>query len=97
MAETLGGLSVALGAKLKSFRDTAKLNQAQVAELVGLSRASISNIEHGRQPVTIETLMLIAKALHVSLKDLLPDDDEIQRKEQDRLFVQSVGLSHGNS
>lgn len=53
------------------------MNQDQLAELVGLSRASISNIENGRQPITVQTLWKIAQALGVPLRILVPEDSEI--------------------
>lgn len=70
-------LDAAVGARLKSLRVKANLNQGDIAQNVGLSRASISNIENGRQPVTIQTLWRIAQALEVSLRDLIPEDREI--------------------
>lgn len=104
MAEVLEGLSKALGDRLKARRDSAHLNQADVASLVGLSRASISNIENGRQPVTLQTLLLLAQALHVPLKDLVPDEKEIAEKapavprteDEQRFLQQIVGATHGN-
>lgn len=70
-------LNSALGNRLKSRRIEAHLNQTDLALRVGLSRASISNIENGRQPVTMQTLWRIAQVLEVSLRDLVPEDSEI--------------------
>lgn len=70
-------LDAALGDRLKLRRIKANFNQAELASRVGLSRASISNIENGRQPVTIQTLWRIAQALGLTLRDLVPDDSEI--------------------
>lgn len=76
MADTQS-LSRALGSRLKSHRKGAHLDQASVALRVGLSRASVSNIENGRQPVTLQTLWRFAQALQVPLKELVPDDAEV--------------------
>lgn len=71
-------LSLLLGSRLRSLRKGAHLDQATVAEKVGLSRSSVSNIENGRQPVTLETLWLFAQALNTPLRDLVPNDSEIR-------------------
>jgi transcriptional regulator with XRE-family HTH domain len=43
-----------------------------LADELGLSRTSVTNIEKGRQPVQIHSLYMIARLLTVELKDLLP-------------------------
>jgi transcriptional regulator with XRE-family HTH domain len=63
------------GQRLKRFRRAAKLTQAQVAEQVGLTRTSITNIEHGRQHVMLHQLILLASAVSVSPAQLLSDQE----------------------
>jgi transcriptional regulator with XRE-family HTH domain len=48
---------------LKELRLKHALAQAEVAELCGLSRASITNIESGTQKLTLKTLEALADAL----------------------------------
>ena len=45
-----------IGLKLKDLRLSRDLKQCEVAERVGLSRATISNIEKGRRSLTLKTL-----------------------------------------
>lgn len=61
------GLNVAYYRKLKG------ISQLQLAELIGLSRTHISNIEAPNMPtaVSLETLLDIADALNVPVKKLM--------------------------
>lgn len=45
-----------IGQKLKELRLSRDLKQCEVAEKIGLSRATISNIEKGRRSLTLKTL-----------------------------------------
>ena len=59
-----------VGNRVKELRTALGLTQAQLAELVGVARVSIVAIENGRYLPTIETALLISKALKVSLEDI---------------------------
>lgn len=52
-----------LAGMLLELRQLACMNQKQVSEVLGLARASVANMETGRQPVTIENLELLASHL----------------------------------
>lgn len=45
-----------IGRKLKELRNSRNLRQSELAELVGLSRPAISNIESGKRSLTLSTL-----------------------------------------
>jgi transcriptional regulator with XRE-family HTH domain len=60
------------GRLLRKSRKEAKLTQGAVAERVGLSRTSITNIEKGRQHVLLHQLFLLASAVGVEPTELLP-------------------------
>ena len=64
-----------LGRRLRKARKDAHLTQNAVAERVGLSRTSITNIEKGRQHIPIHTLMSLADAVGVHPEELLPDKE----------------------
>ena len=51
------------------------MTQAELANLVGLSRGSIANIEKGRQKLLVDTLCKIAKVLKVPPEKLIPKED----------------------
>ena len=60
------------GQLLAETRRKKGISQELLADELGLSRTSITNIEKGRQPVQLYSLYCIARLLEVELKDLLP-------------------------
>lgn len=60
------------GKLLKQRRTELKLSQKDFGRAVGLSRTSITNIESGRQPVSLPNLYAMADVLQVDVADLLP-------------------------
>src|SRR2546423_14326366 len=69
-------LYAALGKRIRALRRQANLSQEDVAERVGLTRTSITNIERGRQQLQIHTLVAIAHTLGVRLDELLLYEEE---------------------
>lgn len=61
-----------IGELVRRRRKKMKLTQAQLSSRVGISRASLANIETGRQSVVVHQIYAIAAALDVSPHDLLP-------------------------
>ncbi len=66
-------------ARLKRTRERQDLNQTQLAEKAGLTRAAISQLESGQREPTFSTIVRLAKALDASPSDLmgLEDLDEL--------------------
>ncbi|MBR1911873.1 MAG: helix-turn-helix transcriptional regulator, partial [Treponema sp.] len=54
------------------------VTQASVAEKIGLSEKYISDIETGRKPCSLDTLVSIANALDVEPYELLMPEGEIR-------------------
>jgi DNA-binding XRE family transcriptional regulator len=67
-----------VGGKVRMARERIqpKLSQAQLAKRLGISRASIVNIEAGRQCAPLHLLWQIAETLNTELALLLPRHDE---------------------
>jgi transcriptional regulator with XRE-family HTH domain len=64
----------ALGDAVSTRRKKLGLTQADVAKKVGLSRASVANIECGRQKVLLHHVYLLAQALNLpSIMSLIPN------------------------
>ena len=56
-----------LGFRIKDLREEAHIKQSVFAEILGLSRASIINIEKGRQRPSLHLLLQMSRALNVQM------------------------------
>ena len=65
-----------VGERIRKARIAAGLTQASLANKISLSRTSVTNIERGRQPVSLHTLYSIASVLKIKIADLLPDNKD---------------------
>src|ERR1700693_2632521 len=75
-----------LGSRIKSLRRNLPLTQEQLAQQVGMSRASLANIEAGRQQGLAHHLIALASALQLeSPAQLLLQEHPLRR---------SAGLEH---
>ena len=76
-------LLVALGDEIHQKRLTAEVTQQDLAEMVGVNRTYLSDVERGRRNVTLATLSSIAAALNCTPGELL-------REAEMRLKVKSA-------
>jgi transcriptional regulator with XRE-family HTH domain len=67
-----------LGENIRRRRKHRKLSQERLADLVGLTRTSMTNIERGRQRPPLHTLCEIMEHLQVDIGDLLPRPSAIK-------------------
>jgi transcriptional regulator with XRE-family HTH domain len=68
-----------LGRRIRALRkESLRLTQEQLAKRVGISRASLANIEAGRQQVLVHHLFALASALDLDspVQLLLPSSDQ---------------------
>jgi transcriptional regulator with XRE-family HTH domain len=65
-------LRIAFGRNLREARIRAGLTQAQVAERTGLTQQYVSQIEAGRQNITLATMTALARVTGRNVKVLLP-------------------------
>lgn len=64
-----------VGAALAAKRKALRLKQSEVADQIGLTRASLANIERGRQKIMLHQIYRLASALKVgSIIDLVPSN-----------------------
>ena len=61
-----------LGQLVRAFRTRAGLSQQELADKIGLTRTSVTNIEKGRQRIPLHLLFALADALKVAPRQLLP-------------------------
>lgn len=62
-----------IGNKIKQRREEIGFKQSELSERLGVSRASVSNIESGRHVVQITTLYELADILEVNVGYFLPN------------------------
>ena len=62
-----------IGKNLKQLREQKGLKQDELAELLFVTRQTVSNYENGRSRPDIETLMKIAEILEITANELLND------------------------
>jgi transcriptional regulator with XRE-family HTH domain len=66
------------GKRVQQLRLTRKITQEELAEQVGLTIESISNIERGIHGPTFDNLERLAAALNTSVKTLFEFDEPTQ-------------------
>ena len=71
MADPIEPVYRALGARIEQLRRILDLTQEELASRVGLTRASVANIETNRQRVLLHDVEKFATALGTSPKNLL--------------------------
>ena len=63
-----------IGKEIKKHRETKKWTQVKLANQVGLTRTSITNIEKGNQKILVHTLWDLAEQLGVHPTTLIPKE-----------------------
>jgi len=89
---------IELGAKLRAKREATGLTQADVAEVAGISRTSLTNMEGGRQRILVDQLVLLCGKLGASPAEVIPVETPRPKRDQAKLadipvvqsFIQSV-------
>lgn len=59
-----------LGENLKKIRIKKNITQVEIANILGVNRSFVSNIENGKNNPTLATITGLANALKVSIEDL---------------------------
>lgn len=59
------------GQQLRKIRLQKKLSQGDVARILGVHRSYISGLEQGRRNPSLVTVYKIARALNISVRELL--------------------------
>ena len=63
--------SAKLGKNLKRIRTKKGMTQGDIVRTLGVSRSFVSNIENGKTNPTLATIAKLAKALGVSVEELI--------------------------
>ena len=71
-----GRLTMALHTKIREYRENRGMKQAELAELVGVRRETIVNLEKGRYNPSLKLAMDIAKVFETTVEDLFCYTDD---------------------
>lgn len=66
-------LLLSFGKRVKELRESKGLSQEKFSFLVGVHRTYIGMIERGEKNITLTNINKIAKALNISISELLTD------------------------
>jgi len=84
-----------LGRKIRDLRLRRGLTVQQLAELTGLSKGFVSQVENGRTSPSLATLMELARSLETSVAWLVVEEDlvpyVVRRAERPRMSVNGSG------
>jgi DNA-binding XRE family transcriptional regulator len=88
-----------VGERIRKVRERGGVNgtitQADLAELVGLERTSITNIEKGNQKMPLHVLFKLCDVLQLKITDVLPSVTEVQMTSA-RLAETEVAIAGSN-
>lgn len=77
-----------IGRLVKFYRQASKVTQDELAERVGVTRTSITNIESGSQKLPLHLLFRICAALNLEAADILPRlSDVVTHEEQETIKI----------
>lgn len=74
--------------RIRELRLAADLSQQALADAIGVSKVTISDLERGKMQLTVDYMRRLARALRVATADLLArDDNPYSLSVQEREFV----------
>lgn len=87
------GMKMKIGNKLMWEREDRKLNQTEMANLLGMSQSAYSRLERNEVSVELEEVVNYAKKLDVPVQEFLPETFSIHNDHNDN---GQVGFLIGN-
>lgn len=79
-----------IGEKIREVRTKNRYKQIELARKVGLERTSITNIETGKQNVTVLALYRICEVFQLDINKLLPNPEDLVEHDLDTSNLNSV-------
>ena len=83
-------LAKSIGALIKRVRKTRGLTQPQLAERIGKSYETISNIERGVKSPSVQTLSELGVALEVPVRDFFDEQLLTEPSDQKQLLIDNL-------
>jgi transcriptional regulator with XRE-family HTH domain len=73
-----------IGERIRKFRRASNITQEHLAEMVDISVTHMSHIETGNTKLSLPVCVKIAKALNISIDDIITDSSDINQGQVDR-------------
>ena len=84
-----------VGLKIKEFRETSGMTQADLAEITGRSVDTISHLERGLSLPNFRTLELLSEKLAIPMRDFFPSSKaELKNAKRASLHGRLIALSN---
>lgn len=88
------------GDKMASLRRARRMSQTELGKAIGLSRATVANLEGGDQNVQLHQVFSIARALDTPVSQLLPSGHDVLEtvedpETRDKTFLRLAKLQLG--
>lgn len=71
-----------VGQRIQDIRRENNVSQQDLADILDLSRTSISNIENGRHPIFLHHIYTIAEKFDIPIDKILPSVFELQSEKK---------------
>ena len=92
--EASNAVIAAIGNRLRNFRQERQMTLQELADVTDLSPSMLSLVERGRAAPSIQSLIVIANALNVTMSDLIvadkSDEERIVVHASDQPFVKAA-------
>lgn len=85
----------ALGDRIKGLRKKFGYNQSKFADLLDISRASLVNIEKGRQRPPLHIIYAITDTLQIDIADVLPKKMDLDNKAIEKKILNNIKRTSG--
>jgi DNA-binding XRE family transcriptional regulator len=84
-----GKLYSLLGERIQRLRrmQSPLMSQERLAKTLGLTRTSVTNIERGKQKVTLDTIYKLCETFGMQIADLMPPLAEVSQKAEQSVVV----------
>lgn len=74
--DVLPDVFVRFGQRLRAVRQRVGVSQEKLADMAELHRTYVSSVERGKRNISIQNIERLARALGVTMAELMPDDDK---------------------
>lgn len=82
--------SIEIGRKVKELRKRKRYNQDYFASLIDISRASLTNMENGRQAVSLKKVYQMAIALNIEVSEFLPTKKWFEKNKNKKIRIKKI-------